>query len=260
MNYYLDNRYLDKFWNVIESSKFIYLDDELINWICDDENRKIDFISAIKQKCVINTEYQIINDSISIKIESLKFACRYMETPQSNTIRHIIAEIEQIHIFYIKYIAAFNHEINQRKLIKNIYINKCMLLSNSKLYLITTTAKAKENIFKFGSTNNEKSRKATYNTGNLKVEQFFYVAMYNCYDAISLERRISKLLINFKIPNESEIYQLHFLALDKIIKAVCNTDNDSVAIINNFLNNDYDTYLKLKPIKFEKNAQNIINI
>ena len=130
------------------------------------------------------------------------------------------------------------------------HINKSKLKNNSKLYLITNKFKAKENIFKFGSTNDEKARKSAYNTGHVEADKFFYAEVYDCYDAISLEKRIAKLLINFKIPNESEMYQLHFTALDNIIKSIIKKSNESLNEINNFLINDYDKYLNLEPIEF----------
>ena len=82
------------------------------------------------------------------------------------------------------------------------------------------------------------------------ADKFFYAELYDCYGAISLEKRIAKLLINFKIPNESEMYQLHFTALDNIIKSIIKKSNESLNEINNFLINDYDKYLNLEPIEF----------
>jgi len=111
-------------------------------------------------------------------------------------------------------------------------------------------SQSKENIFKFGSTINERTRKATYNTGHVEADEFFYVAVYNCYDASYLEKYIARLLINFKIPNESEMYQLHFNALDAIIKLAINNNNSTVESINKFLTEDFDKYLTLEPIKF----------
>jgi hypothetical protein len=63
---------------------------------------------------------------------------------------------------------------------------------------------------------------------------------------------ISKLLINFKIPNESEMYQLHFTALDNIIKEACKNDNYSLNKINKFILEEYNKYINLEPIKFLK--------
>ena len=60
-------------------------------------------------------------------------------------------------------------------------------------------SQSKENIFKFGSTTDEKARKSSYNTGHIEADKFFYVAVYECYDAIYLEKYIARLLINFKI-------------------------------------------------------------
>ena len=98
-----------------------------------------------------------------------------------------------------------------------ICTNKTELKLYSILYLITTKNKAKENIFKFGSTINEKSRISSYNTGNVEAEKFFYVATYNCYDAITLEKRIAKLLVNFKIPKDMDAKLLTLAQCEAII-------------------------------------------
>ena len=83
------------------------------------------------------------------------------------------------------------------------------------------------------------------------ADKFFYAELYDCYGAISLEKRIAKLLINFKIPNESEMYQLHFTALDYIIRLAIKNDMQNLTTINTFLADEYNNYLNLEPIKFK---------
>jgi hypothetical protein len=188
---------------------------------------------------------------ILLSSDCFKELCLHIGTSKSNDIKKYYIEVEKIFKFYLKYTLEFkNYELEKSKLIKNIYINKTELKLDSIVYLITTINKAKENIFKFGSTINEKSRQSSYNTGNVEAEKFFYVATYNCYDAITLEKRIAKLLVNFKIPNESEMYQLHFTALDNIIKEACKNDNNSLNQINKFISEEYNNYLNLEPVKF----------
>ncbi len=276
INYDLNKLYVDKFWNNIESEDWIYLDEELINWFGYKEisRGKEQLIKIIKREFEIEEDYKILNNEeiintkifsglkpeikltknihhIIIKPDCFKLTCLQVGTSKSKGIYKYFLEIEQIFKFYLKYTSEFNkYELEKSKLIKNRYINKTEIKLDSILYLITTRNKAKENIFKFGSTINEKSRKVSYNTGNVEAEKFFYVATYNCYDAMTLERRIAKLLINFKIPNESEMYQLHFTALDNIIKEACKNDNYSINKINNFISEEYNKYLNLEPIKF----------
>jgi hypothetical protein len=184
--------------------------------------------------------------------DCFKNICMLVGTDKAKDIRQYYIEVEKIFKFYIKYTSEYNKfELEKAKLIKNRYINKSKLRYNSKLYLITTLMMAKENIFKFGSTIDENARKTTYNTGHVEADKFFYVAVYDCYDANYLEKYIARLLINFKIPNESEMYQLHFNALDSIIKLAINNNNNTVETINKFLLGDFDKYLSLEPKKFE---------
>jgi hypothetical protein len=274
INYDLNKLYIDKFWNNIESEDWIYLDEELINWFGYKEIKEARRILTNFIKNSNCGEYKILNNEeyknmmvcdahtinynynynykhILLSSDCFKEICFKIGTSKSEEIIQYYIEIEKIFKFYLKYTLEFkNYELEKSKLIKNIYINKTELKLDSILYLITTINKAKENIFKFGSTINEKSRKTSYNTGNVEAEKFFYVATYNCYDAITLEKRIAKLLINFKIPNESEMYQLHFTALDNIIKEACKNDNDSLNKINKFISEEYNNYMNLEPIIF----------
>ena len=278
INYNLDKLYVDKFWNNIESDSWIYLDEELIQWFGYKEisRGKESIVKLLKKYHELDDEYKILNNEeykiyitdfssarvaepdfnnnfkhILMNSDSFKNICMVACTEKAKIIRQYFIEIEKIFKFYIKYTLEFNkYELNKTKLIKNRYINKAELKINSKLYLITNQFKAKENIFKFGSTADEKARKSAYNTGHVEADKFFYAEVYDCYDAISLEKRIAKLLINFKIPNESEMYQLHFTALDTIIKLAIQNDMNSLSSINTFLTSDYDKYLNLEPVKF----------
>jgi hypothetical protein len=284
INYDLNKLYVDKFWNNIESEDWIDLDEELVNWFGYKEisRGKENIVKLLKKHHEIEEDYKILNNDeyknimactahtrdsntaheaewnygnvtkhILMNSDCFKNICILVGTNKSKDIRQYYIEVEKIFKFYLKYTLEFNkYELEKSKLIKNRYINKTKLKLDSILYLITTKNKANENIFKFGSTNNEKARKSSYNTGNVEAEKFFYVATYNCYDAMTLERRIAKLLVNFKIPNESEMYQLHFTALDNIIKEACKNDNDSIDKINNFISEEYNNYLNLESIKF----------
>ena len=267
INYDINKIYIDKFWNNIESEDWIYLDAELINWFGYKEiaGGKEQLIKIIKREFEIEEDYKILNNDeyiesiennnnfkhILMNSDCFKNICMLVGTSKSKDIRQYYIEIEKIFKFYLKYTSEFNkYELEKSKLIKNRYINKTELKLDSILYLITTKNKAKENIFKFGSTINEKSRISSYNTGDVEAEKFFYVATYNCYDAITLEKRIAKLLVNFKIPKESEMYQLHFTALDNIIKEACKNDNDSLNKINKFISEEYNKYLNLESVKF----------
>ncbi len=46
------------------------------------------------------------------------------------------------------------------------------------------------------------------------------------------------------------MYQLHFTALDNIIKEACKNDCNTLKTINKFVSEEYDKYLNLDPVKF----------
>ena len=279
VNYDINNLYIDKFWNSIEDDKWIYLDNELIEWFGYKEISKgKELILRLLKNFEINEDYKIYNNAdlpeescsppggeqdsnshggnnkkhIIINPDCFKEICMLINTIKSKEVRSYFLEIEKIFKLYNKYILKYNQiKLEKTILIKNTYINRNILKFNEWVYLISNQAKARENIFKFGFTSNKQTRLSPYNTGSVKGDRFFYCELYECYDGKTLEARLSKLLINFKIPNESEMYQLNFKALDMIIKNLCKNDNKSVDTINEFLASDYDKYLNLEPVKFD---------
>lgn len=275
INYNINNLYIDKFWNNIEDDKWIYLDNELIDWfgykeiskgkelilrllnknfeitedfnIYNNENLPEDFISPPGGEITFtrNIHHIIINP------DCFKEICMQINTIKSKEVRLYFLELEKIFKFYNKYILKYNQfKLEKTKLIKNTYIDRSLIQSKEWLYLISNSAKARENIFKFGFTTSKQARLSTYNTGSVEGDRFFYCELYKCYNVRSLEKRVENLLKNFKIPNESEMYQLNFKAFDMLLKTICNNDNESVNVVNTFLVNDYDKYLNLDPIEF----------
>ena len=189
INYDLNKLYVDKFWNNIESEDWIYLDEELINWFGYKEisKGKEKIVKFLKNEFEIEDDYKILNNDeylnsiendnsfispaagenrltrnnhhILMNSDCFKNICMLVGTNKSKDIRHYYIEVEKIFKFYLKYTSEFNkYELEKSKLIKNIYINKTELKNNSFLYLITMLSQSKENIFKFGSTTDEKAR------------------------------------------------------------------------------------------------------
>jgi hypothetical protein len=268
--------YVDKFWNSIENDIWVLLDNELIKWFeyKDISKGKEKLVKIIKENDISSKYHKILNNDqfksysptageqdsqwggsnkqhILIEPNYFKKVCMRIGTSKSEEIMDYFLEIEKIFKFYNKYILAFNkNEFNNTAFILNININKTLLKNNGKLYLATTINYARQNIFKFGRTENEKNRMSTYNTGRIGNDKYFYVKIFDCFDATTLEKRIEKLLVNFKIQNENEMYQLHFTALDNIITELCNSNNESIEKINSFITNEYDQSLNLQPLEF----------
>ncbi len=281
INYSINNLYIDKFWNSVEDDKWIYLDNELIEWfgykeISKGKEKIVKFLKEFDQelinhKILSNNEFlkydfnspaagelKISNNlkHIIINPNYFKKICMKIGTSQSEKIMDYFLELEMIFKFYNKYIIKYNQvKLEKTILIKNTYIDKTPIQCKEWLYLISNPAKARENIFKFGFTTNKQTRLSPYNTGSVQGDRFFYCELYECYNGRSLEKRVENLLKNFKIPNESEMYQLNFKAFNMLLKTICNNDNESVNSINTFLINDYDKYLNLDPVKFIFNIE-----
>ena len=276
INYSINDLYIDKFWNNIEDDKWIYLDNELIDWFGYKEISKGKelILRLLNKNFKIDEDFKIYNNEnlpedfhsppggewkfgnvtkhIVLSGDCFKELCLFTNTNKSREIKYYFLEIEKIFKFYNKYILKYKDvKLEKTKLIKNTYIDRSLIQSKEWLYLISNPAKARENIFKFGFTTSKQARLSTYNTGSVEGDRFFYCELYECYNARSLEKRVENLLKNFKIPNESEMYQLNFKAFDMLLKTICSNDNESVNTINEFLVNDYDIYLNLDPVEFK---------
>ncbi len=283
INYSINDLYIDKFWNNIEDDKWIYLDNELIEWFGYKEisGGKEQLVKIIKREFEIDEDYKIytneeflnsdfhsgfkpewkfgnVTKHIILKPDCFKLTCMQIGTSKSKDIYKYFLEIEKIFKFYNKYILKYNQiKLEKTILIKNTYIDKSLIQCKEWLYLISNPAKARENIFKFGFTTSKKTRLSSYQTGHIEGDKFFYCELYECYNGRSLEKRIEQLLKNFKIPNESEMYQLNFKAFDMLLKTICSNDTESVNTINAFLANDYDKYLNLDSVEFKFNIEEI---
>jgi len=143
-----------------------------------------------------------------------------------------------------------NPYTNTKPIIMNQYINNFPLNINEHIYIASTKILSIYNKFKIGRTVNIKTRLSGYNTGRLKDDKYFYCAHFKCCNSKSLESRIFDKLQNFKIPNESEMYQLHYDKLYELIKNIIDRDNQDILEINNFLKNDYESCLQKTPYEF----------
>jgi len=191
------------------------------------------------------------NTNIYINLHCFKSICEFINTKQSKIIKHDVIEFEKIYKKYIQYTNFYkDNKLTDSKLIKNLQINKQLHEFSEYIYIVTTRQKAKENIFKVGRTQNLKNRLCSYNTGSALTNKYFYCSHYKCTSASTLENRIFSMLKNFKIPNEKEMFQLHYDVLNNIIKIACTNDKKICENINNFIEVEYIDYFSLDPIEF----------
>jgi hypothetical protein len=150
-----------------------------------------------------------------------------------------------------------NKEIDEQKLIttniQNFINNTKPLDKNTTLYIVTTKNYAKENIFKPGSINGVeekqlKSRLATYNTGRIDTDKFYYCYVKTCYAATDLDHQLKKLLQFCKHNKKKEMCILHYDGLVEIIDFIEQNHSEGCEFVNDFIKNKNIAYMNKKPV------------
>lgn len=219
-------------------------------YLCDLCNKKFRYQSQLLQhqnlkKICTNRKRKsselVIYKNISKRIKPTN-------SPDDIIIENLESKIKKLENTIVE--LSSNPDTNAKPIIMNQYINNFPLNINEYIYIASTKILSSYNKFKIGRTVNIKTRLSGYNTGRLVDDKYFYCAHFKCCNSKSLESRIFDKLQNFKIPNESEMYQLHYETLYELITNIIDRDNQDILEINNFLKNDYESCLQKIPYEF----------
>jgi hypothetical protein len=86
INYDLNKIYFEKFKKSIETKDWVYLDDELINWI----GHKEKILHILKNDHLLDDEYIIKNDTcFYLNIECFKDLCLELNTNKSKEVKKV---------------------------------------------------------------------------------------------------------------------------------------------------------------------------
>lgn len=131
--------------------------------------------------------------------------------------------------------------------INNFIYNIKIRKKTDKLYIATTLQYSKNNNFKIGFTKDLKSRLNTYNTGRNSNDLYYYVFHIDVFEAKKLDHLIQVLLADFKDTKNKELYIIHYLYLENLIKLFIRNYNEMFDYTNGFIKNDLNKMYELKP-------------
>jgi DNA-directed RNA polymerase subunit RPC12/RpoP len=133
VNYTFNGLYIDRFWDNIENDKWIYIDDNMLEWLgynrSEFKKNKQDYLNLIKDNFEENTDYKIMcskefNDfskchllalrkedinthnkvkHLVISPDCFKQSLMLLRTNKSKEIRKYYTELEKIFKFYLQY-------------------------------------------------------------------------------------------------------------------------------------------------------------
>ena len=243
----------------------------------DKRDNKKHYINLLKENFIDNNEYNILNSikfkeflcgnnfhiennninlhnktkHLIISPDCFKQSLMLLKTKKSKEIRNYYIELEKIFKFYLKYQTEYQkyltnkvqkqleQEKNKNEEITQLFINPKPLTLGQYIYVVSSIAYFKYNIFKIGMTTNIYDRLKIYQIGRIQNEKFEYVYILRCHNAKWVEKYIFALLEQFQyIENNkvvNEVYQIHFDVLEKIFKIIEENEYNNIYNINNLI-------------------------
>jgi len=133
-------------------------------------------------------------------------------------------------------------------------------------YIATSTNYAQQNRFKFGGVENENKlngRLATYNTGRIYDDKFYFSYITKVVNYRQIEQRLKDILPIFLKDGENykkEMVHCHYNALLKIIEFILNNYNQEIEFINDFVKQVIEDTLNSIPVIPEPIKTNLLEI
>lgn len=268
--YDIDKLYIDKFWNNINDSKWLIIDNSMLKWMGYNNNRDRDnkrtYLRLLDRNFIKSEEYDIISgtdiricvhmdapkNTIIVSPNIFKECLMLISTEKARIIRHYYLLIEKIFIDYMKYsnvVIQHNLELEANKyksklaemestqsVMESLRINTKPLEYSEYVYILTTKRYYNLNLFKIGKTINLSHRLISYNTGAvLDDDQCFYVCSIKTSDSRSLEKQLHLMLQNFHY--HKEWYRISQIDILSIIKFVSNQQEQLKSHIDTIIQN-----------------------
>ena len=269
VGYEYNELYIDKFWENVEHDKWIYIGENMLEWIgyqtVKDTQAKEMYVRLIAKHFVQKQDYNYLSASEAKKFycttsgaiefpsnfnthnkakhlivspDCFKESLMLMETAKAKEIRRYYVQLEKIFKFYLQYQSKYQAKQLEEEKNKNTNltanaIDYNQLQKKEYLYIATNARYASQNNFKIGKTQDLKQRLSAYNTSRNKREPYYYAFVSEpTYYAKSIEYILKHLLVKFRNSDANEIYVLNYDFLEKIVKRVCSNYDDCVNYYN----------------------------
>ena len=186
IDYKIDDLYIDKFWDNIQNDKWIYIGENMLEWIgydsVDEYKLKERYISLITKHFTETQDYLHLTASeaksfyspfkgrietppdfnthnkakhLIVSPDCFKESLMRIETSKANQIRKYYLQIEKVFKFYLQYQSQYQAKQLEEEKNKNINlaanaIDYNQLQKREYLYIATNARYASENNFKIG--------------------------------------------------------------------------------------------------------------
>lgn len=109
-------------------------------------------------------------------------------------------------------------------------------LKEESIYIVSSTAYAKQGIFKVGRTKKPMSvRSSQHNTTHVKGDKIRVLREFKVGDSVAVERNIHAKLSGLLMDNEKEWFLVPFKYLEEIVQAIIEHDHDDSVMVNQII-------------------------
>ncbi len=287
-NYDINDIYIDKFWSSIADDKWIYIDDNTLNWIGYSSNSDLDkkkFLKLLNFNFNENTDFKHLNTSefktfyctlkgtiencninthnkvkhLILSPECFKQSLMLMRTEKAKNIRIYYVQIEKIFKDYLKY--QNDYTLNKLKNTETKLEQAKSALNLNIAMKANTIQKLEKTDFVYIATNQINSRGNIYKIGKTKdlkkrICNFNINASnenlyyYSFVFHTHSSETIEAVLLKLLKPFQykNELFQLHYSLLHKIVLNICLYYDKSVNLVNSIIDNEYTNSLNEKPV------------
>ena len=241
-NYNIDSLYIDKFWESISNDKWIYINDNMLEWIgysnTDIYNAKKNYIKLLNNHFINNQDYKHINNNefklisielmSSIEINSLnshnktkhiilsancfRESLMLIQTNKAKEIRKYYIKIEELFKDYLKYQTNFQKLENEKNL---QLLNKTKNELDEKTKELSTFIKIKKNSIQML----EKTNSIYIATSPLNVKS----SIFKIGKSNSLKCRLSNFNVNSLTDNEFYFAYIHKCYSSETLEKLCHS-------------------------------------
>lgn len=241
----IENLYIDKFWSSIADDKWIYVGEEMLQWmgyetVRDRQAKRlyVDLLSAhfsqdgykrlnaSEFKESYGTTYGAIElpsdfnghnrtRHLLVSPDCFKESLMMLRTERATQIRKYYITLEKVYKAYMRTL----NETNEQKLqalqsqfdcIKDKIVSIQERKLDEYIYIATSRNYIKHSIFKVGRTCTPEKRISGYRTGRCNDDKFEYVYLMRCSDGRATEQAIFSHLDSFRYEVNRELIQAPF--------------------------------------------------
>jgi phage anti-repressor protein len=194
---------------------------------------------------------------IIVSPDCFKESLMLMNTTRAKQIRKYYIQLEKIYKAYLEYcndfkdlqLSAVNKELKEAKAsteqFKMMIAKKSEYKADQYIYIASSHNYAKQNIFKVGMTQRLERRMTGYQTGRVSDDKFMYLHIIKCVNGKALERMIFSRLEAFKHEDSKELFQIHFIILQKMLNEFESVEVSITNKFNSMMSEYYDTYTSM---------------